>query len=561
MQSITIFGLNPDVSIENRYTLNPVCAQDTIHVGTKLRNRLLNSSITLRLGNSIATIVHIKNLLNTVNKEEHGLVMSDIYPQDRQNFKSLEKIMHSRVISALENNIPDCNATVAYLKLCKQLTSCFVEENKNPIERIYDIWNGLYFLRCWRDWIQKSKCHTLAENFISLNAYRCIELNAHALVDLTIKLRASPDMFITPCFASQPCESVFRHMRSMGTQNFTKINFSLFELLHLTARVELMNKIAFSYPCIVFPRLKPSFEYTQQVLPSNEEIKETMKKALQDALKMAEGFGIKSDENEIKNYTLKPNDNLMEILEADLGADEESDYFGATADEDENVLHRSIEVVDDDGTVRSIPKSTLIWMLTESKGILSADRLKRVQGPSLTGPVPKRLMSSSNTKSIFKSEQLEIGQWGIFKTVDNSPCNSLTNSFTDITLNSYIIGFITGFRIITKNKPKQFKFNAVPIGEIENQKMKKKIRLELGMDFKIENVEVLAIFYNCSENGILHPNQIRNQDKFTLKIEHYFGTMKNPIAKTSDTSNSIAYFLPCDYVELKQLIFELNSHV
>lgn len=40
-----------------------------------------------------------------------------------------------------------------------------------------------------------------------------------------LKLRdeGKTEMFQTHLFASQPCEHMFRHMRSMGTANFTKI--------------------------------------------------------------------------------------------------------------------------------------------------------------------------------------------------------------------------------------------------------------------------------------------------------------------------------------------------
>lgn len=94
MKSIALFDLKPNIDIIKRVNVNPI--------------PLLNASVLLQIGNKIATIVHIKSLLNSVNKEYHGLVQSDIYPEDRQNFKSLEKIMDDRVIQALESHVPDC---------------------------------------------------------------------------------------------------------------------------------------------------------------------------------------------------------------------------------------------------------------------------------------------------------------------------------------------------------------------------------------------------------------------------------------------------------------------
>lgn len=103
-----------------------------------------------------------------MSKEIHGLVNTDICIEVRQNYGSLEKLMEARVLRALENHIPDSKATIKYLTLCKQITSAFVQENLTPIERVYMIWNALYFLKCWRNWIKNSKNrYTLTENFIS----------------------------------------------------------------------------------------------------------------------------------------------------------------------------------------------------------------------------------------------------------------------------------------------------------------------------------------------------------------------------------------------------------
>lgn len=554
MKTITLFDIKP-------VNVNPVCVQDTVHIGTKLRNRLLNSSIVLRIGNEVATIVHIKMLLNVVNKEIHGLVHSDIYPEDRQNFKALEKIMHERVIQTLESHVPHCNATVAYLKLCKQITSSFIEENLNPIERIYRIWNSLYFLRCWRQSIQKSKHQTLTENFISSNAYMCIEINAHALVQLTVKLRSSQNMFLPIKFASQPCEHIFRLCRSMGTTNYTKINFTLNELLHLNARVEMANKICYSCPEIVFPRIESSSSSTSEIgqpnLPSDQQILEAMNKALVDALAQAEKLGIRLAQEDITNCEINTNDNLLdEILE-----EPDEDEFNIN-DPDEHTdndstaeSHRNIEVWDIDGSVKIIPKSTLIWMLTESKDRLSSDRLKRVQG-SASKPSSKRIKLEQPNKlstvpTLFKSDQLKISEWAIFKA---------DNIQNDSGIRDYKIGLITGFKIFekkfsAKGRWKQYKSHYVPINTEKNQTISKKLRLELGFDTSPNEIHVLGVFYTCDEKGILSPNE--NIDKFALK--NYFATMAQPKTRKDDNCDSIVYSIPCEYAELIKFVTELSK--
>lgn len=267
------------------------CTQDTIHAGTKLRNRFLNSSIVLRMGKNVATAFHISMLIDAVSKEIHGLVLSDIYTQDRQNFRSLEKIMDQRVLDALIGNIADSEATIMFLTLCKYITSSYEDPDLQPIDRVYRLWFAVYFLRCWRLWIKSKKGCTISQNFITANAYACIELNAQALIELIIKLRDKPRMFIMEYFSSQRCEQFFRQMRSMGTANYTKINFTLFELFHMISRIELMNKIIFKHEEIISPRIKPqqtpsstAANLNENIL-SNEEILETVLKARSDAIR------------------------------------------------------------------------------------------------------------------------------------------------------------------------------------------------------------------------------------------------------------------------------------
>lgn len=114
MESSTSFDLAQITT--NEPSLKPNCVQDTVHIGTKLRNRLLNSSIALNIGSKIVSVVHIKSLLDRVPKEIHGLVRTDITPEDRQNYRSLEKIMDDRVLNALKLNSVNSEATVMYLK-------------------------------------------------------------------------------------------------------------------------------------------------------------------------------------------------------------------------------------------------------------------------------------------------------------------------------------------------------------------------------------------------------------------------------------------------------------
>lgn len=57
--------------------------QDPTHIGTKIRNELLQPSVLLPMGNILVSISHLKILFNEHPKDHHGLVLSDKYMPGR----------------------------------------------------------------------------------------------------------------------------------------------------------------------------------------------------------------------------------------------------------------------------------------------------------------------------------------------------------------------------------------------------------------------------------------------------------------------------------------------
>lgn len=155
--------------------------QDIVHIATKLRNRLLNVLICLTIGHKVASVSHLKMLLNLVSKDVHGLVYSDICPDDRQNFESLKKVMSPRVWNALTENIIDSEATIEYIKMCSDITNSLYSDDLPPLERLFLSWRATYFLRAWRNFVTQTIGLTLENNFITTNAYGCIELNSQSV--------------------------------------------------------------------------------------------------------------------------------------------------------------------------------------------------------------------------------------------------------------------------------------------------------------------------------------------------------------------------------------------
>lgn len=363
-----------------------LCLQDAVHIATKLRNRLLVSSILLILGNNIISISHLKMLINNVPKSDHGLVVTDICPTDRQNFSSMQKMMAFRVTDALSKHIIGSEGTVTYLKLCELITASLTKSEITPLERIEKIWYATFFLRIWREWIKQTDL-SVEDNFITGNAYKCIEINATNLLLLTKRFRDEKisHLYMPSLFNSQPNEEMFRTFRSMVTINYTKINFTLLELFHLVGRVELLNDIIYfklADTGIYFPRNKLNeTQWNKHKLPTDEEIAKTVNMAKTKAISDALNFQIMiTDMSNVENCVYL---NIENVQRYQIIPFEEPGGNFEEENEDNTIYNEApsstIEITCADGTKKEIRKTTYIWTLTNTKNHLSSDRLKRVQ--------------------------------------------------------------------------------------------------------------------------------------------------------------------------------------
>lgn len=405
--------------------------QDPHHCGTKRRNRILKASSILPMGSKQVSASHLKMLITDFPKDTHGLVMSDICPQDRQNFASFEKISDCRILDCLQRCVIDSEATVLYLKVCREVVAAFIDENLSPLERVYKVWHGLYFLRAWKQFIQTSNIYTLKENFISHNLFCCIEINAYGMLRSITKFRDAkqPDLFLPNLFSSQPCENTFRQMRSMTTINWTRINFSLQELLHMSGRIELINDIMYDKLAkhdVCFPRFKrqnmKSSQRTIHTLPTNEAIEKELDKARTTALLDAAKLGMPSSILDMKKCPLsKTSLNITSVQKGQFDILEETDEDETTLNcnslrdyactQIENNLDKEskfVEVFKEDGTSKIVLKSSIIWLLTESKETLSKDRLQRVQGAEGTSLATKRKNCSQASPQSKKKNEFMI---------------------------------------------------------------------------------------------------------------------------------------------------------
>ncbi len=171
------------------------------------------------------------------------------------------------------------------------------------------MWFATFFVRYWRKWIVLHKTFKIADNFITNNAYLCIEINAHALIAFILILRddlkSDCEYFLPWMLGAQSCEQVFRALRSMTGTFSTIVNFTMLGML------QRLHKLGIMVECqsqsgeaqgIHFPRQekygkrKDGYNTTNShnsiVDISNEEIAEAMKMGLIRARECMENLGM-----------------------------------------------------------------------------------------------------------------------------------------------------------------------------------------------------------------------------------------------------------------------------
>jgi hypothetical protein len=205
--------------------------QDMVHIGVKMKSRLLKPSIILPMGSYIATPAHLHILVALHGKEVHGIRQKDLNHKDKQNFAAVENLIRA---SKHLSNIPDALGTKCYLELISAAINSYLDKSYSPKKRLSEIWFATFFLRYWRHWIILQRSFTIKDNFITSNCYTCIEINAHSLLSYIITLRDSnfsPEYLTPYIMGSQSCEKLFRSLRSMSSTFSTIINFSMLSML------------------------------------------------------------------------------------------------------------------------------------------------------------------------------------------------------------------------------------------------------------------------------------------------------------------------------------------
>lgn len=243
-----------------------LCLQDPTHICTKLRNRLLSSTATLVIGKQRISLDTLSQMVANTNKLKHCLVKSDIYPRDRQNYASCEKISSDDVQSVLEE-IPDSQAMRLYLKLIRSVIIAYIDKATNINDRLYHAWFSVFLCRIWRAWLlvqakydfdeifagclnnytpSQNRKISIKQFFITDTSFQSIEINAHQLtylILLVLEEKLPIEALQIFLFNSQTCENIFRSTRAMSGAFSSIVNFSVIQFLNRAQKLSILHAI------------------------------------------------------------------------------------------------------------------------------------------------------------------------------------------------------------------------------------------------------------------------------------------------------------------------------
>ena len=93
------------------YYREHIPVQDTVHLGAKLRTRLLKLQKPMPFGNTVANQTHLVNLQRQFTKDKNLLKEGDLLPQDKMNYDAVFRLCAPRILILLETEIPDSAGT------------------------------------------------------------------------------------------------------------------------------------------------------------------------------------------------------------------------------------------------------------------------------------------------------------------------------------------------------------------------------------------------------------------------------------------------------------------
>jgi hypothetical protein len=322
--------------------------QDYVHMLNKLRWRIFNENADLVIGDFEVNIKYLCQLLSRpdVSFDTFKLTMRELevknMMRDKMSYEITCKLMNPKIIFALEEHVHGGLGLAHYLRMMMLLRdACVLDETEITVEQ--RIMNMIYVSSCLRRWRQDiiEKSYLKASNFISTNSWCCVELNLVFLVRLIRSGRGDLVYLVN----SQPCENVFRLMRSSTPKHSTMVNVttktaveridSLNLLLDTTAK---LNQRGMNFKEHILDQVAaPTGDFIPRFL-SDTEIDEIVQSALGNAKRDMGALGIFSEECNV-NEILHHGSDLESLMTQNIPATS----FGVVNFPDWNIIRRVVD--------------------------------------------------------------------------------------------------------------------------------------------------------------------------------------------------------------------------
>ncbi|CAF3235280.1 unnamed protein product [Rotaria sp. Silwood2] len=409
--------------------------QDATHVCTKLRNRLLQSSAIMMMGENVISIDYLLQLIESQSKFKHNLVKSDICPRDKQNYRSCEKLC-----AALEylKEISGSDATVVYINIIRCVIIAFIDTSTTTSDRIYHAWLAVFLCRLWRTWLDlipkrqlnkrisemnniseiakdKFKQKTTKRNFfITSPSFLCLEINAHNFTYLTLLVAENQlpietlNVFL---FNSQTCERFFQLTRSITGTFSTCVNFSIQQFLNRQEKISFLNHIkaqrnssltttTFNFSSHHKTQRNSKLSTIQPEKITKQQIEEQVGRAFSDAFNLLVPLGIKQVFTQSIDITMKQvsehvynhlkksskkADFLIPTSIDEQNAQSHSDSEGSITEEDEQNDQNEMDIYDDDEDYDGIDEDNddILTSQTTNNRLLTMKGVRNTINPDL----------------------------------------------------------------------------------------------------------------------------------------------------------------------------------
>ena len=382
------FYLMPELKERGLY------AQDDVHLLAKLCTRALGPSNIIVLGAENCVVTHLQYIFNHFGKERHGLTQQMLKNKDKQNYSKIAVLVGDDVTQCLEEVSPTIRAkgTIVYLGLMRRIRDAHFEKGISPLQRVSLLWEVVFFVRIWRCWLNE-RDYSEKDHFITTNAYTCIELNAHLLLNMVYNVVVGiypTDVLRVWFTGSQSCEQLFRLLRSMTPVFSTIINFTMKGMMERIHRLNYVSSIE-STDNIIFPRVK------RRLLQLNEETEKTFQvptvEDLERAIKKAKDAAIA----------------LASECKMDLDSYEDDHLNGATTELVEDAIENDLEDEDVQFDETEAEKTDLditqVTQIKEDLAVIKLKKKKNVSLPTYIESTEKGTKSSHSYSSVNKSKK------------------------------------------------------------------------------------------------------------------------------------------------------------